>query len=99
MDNEVDIESIRQNLIDADCDEKTINQFMKLMETGKLKEQLRLLSCHRCNLLCEVHKQSEKIDCLDFLISKLNKQRKESCGKCRIKKEGVCREEDTNHIK
>ncbi|MEG0274676.1 MAG: hypothetical protein RR690_06055 [Longicatena sp.] len=70
------IDSLRQNLLDADCSEKTIAQFMQLEESGQMKEQLRLLSCHRCKLLQEVHERNKKLDCLDYLMYQLKKQQK-----------------------
>lgn len=63
-----------QNLIDAGCDQKTAIQCMSLMEGGKKCDLLRLLSLHRDSLLDALHENQKRIDCLDFLIYKLDKR-------------------------
>lgn len=62
---------IFQNLKDADCDSDLITKFFRLENEGKISEQLRLLSTHRKNLLNKLHINQKQIDCLDFLIFKI----------------------------
>lgn len=65
--------SIIQNLADAGCDEAAIAKFMDSLKNGKTAEGLKLLEKHRRSLLNELHKQQQKIDCLDYLMHNLRK--------------------------
>lgn len=62
---------IYQNLVDAGCDEKTIAQCMTIVEKGTYAEMLPILSQHRSGLLLAVHSGQRQIDCLDYLIYKI----------------------------
>lgn len=62
-----------QNLIDAGCGEKLVLECMSLARAGRRTELLRLLSEHRENLLCIVHENQKRIDCLDFLVYRISK--------------------------
>ena len=64
-------ESVKQNLIDAGCDEHFIRQFMSLRSEQKTTEMLTLLAEQRKNLLDGVHAEDRKIYCLDYLVNKL----------------------------
>ena len=68
---ESDRSEILQNLYDAGCDAKTIQKYIKLQNEGKKQEQLRLLSQQRRNLLHVVHENQKRIDCLDYLIHRV----------------------------
>ncbi len=63
-----------QNLKDAGCDEKTINDFMDLSDRGNTAEELKLLSGHRKNMLDRLHDINRNISCLDYLIYQLKKE-------------------------
>ena len=64
-------ESVKQNLIDAGCDEHFIRQFMSLQSEQKTTEMLTLLAEQRKNLLDGVHAEERKIYCLDYLVNRL----------------------------
>ena len=66
-------ESVKQNLIDAGCDEHFISQIMSLQSEQKTTEMLTLLAEQRKNLLDGVHAEERKIYCLDYLVNKLKK--------------------------
>lgn len=66
---------LRQNLIDAGCDQKIIQQCMELAQGKKNAEMKRLLTRHRQTLLDAVHTGQKQIDCLDFLIYCMEKQK------------------------
>lgn len=66
-------QSVIQNLKDAGCDLQTVKQFISLLEEGKVKEQLKLLSEHRSYLLERVHREEKQIECLDYLVYQLQK--------------------------
>lgn len=63
-----------RNLNDAGCDAHATEMLLKFHSEGKREEELRLLKQHRRNLLHEVHDNQKKIDCLDFLIFKLEQE-------------------------
>ncbi len=67
-------EIFRQNLVDAGCDEATIDSCLRCAEQGNWVQCLRELMEHRKNLLEALHSQQQRIDCLDFLTHKINKK-------------------------
>lgn len=69
-----DMQSVVQNLEDAGCDGETVEQFMKLEDTGDIQKQLKLLEIQRRSLLDQVHENEKKIDCLDYLVYQLKKE-------------------------
>ncbi len=68
-------QAVIQNLWDAGCDRKTVEQFLFLEEAGELEKQLALLSDQRKKLLEKVHREERKITCLDYLVYQLEKLR------------------------
>lgn len=70
-------EAIEQNLKDAGCDSETIDSFMICKEKGNPKDQVKLLSKHRMKLLDKVHESQKCIDCLDYLVYQINKEKEE----------------------
>lgn len=69
-----DIEGIlRQNLIDAGCDPEIVQQCMELARGQRIEEMKRVLTRHRRTLLDTVHAEQKKIDCLDYLFYKMEK--------------------------
>ena len=73
-DNSWIYEDITQLLQEADCPDTFIQQFLTAMETESVKDQLRLLRTQRCRQLDRVHEEEKKLDCLDYLRYKLEKQ-------------------------
>ncbi len=73
MQNHLSPQTIRQNLLDAGCHAKMIEQFLSYQQNGDLEHQLGLLSSHRQKLLDKVHSQEKQIDCLDYLVYQLQK--------------------------
>lgn len=70
----LDIQIIR-NLQDAGCNNEQIYHFMQHVENKDYKKQLLFLKCHRCTLKDEMHDVQKKIDCLDYLIYSLKKEK------------------------
>ncbi len=62
-----------QNLVDAGCGEKEITGCMDYAQKGEWKNLLPVLTRHKKALLEQVHQSEKQIDCLDFLIYRLNK--------------------------
>ena len=67
---------LRQNLIDAGCDQDTVQQCMELAQGKKTAEMKRILARHRQTLLDTVHAGQKQIDCLDYLVYHIEKQEK-----------------------
>ena len=68
-------ERLLRNLNDAGCDEDIIKRYLQLQKEGKRQEQLRLLSIHRLSLLDRVHVSQNMIDCLDYLVYEIKKEK------------------------
>mgnify|MGYP000024236617 FL=1 len=65
--------ALLENLEDAGCDSKFAERFMALEQSGQYREQLRLLSDHRRQLLDRLHREERRIDCLDYLAYQIEK--------------------------
>ena len=69
------MECIIQNLKDAGCKKDVIDCFVNLSEDKKNENQIKLLTNQRQLLLNDIRDSQKKIDCLDYLIWKLNKEK------------------------
>lgn len=76
MDRIITDESTIQNLKDAGCDAEMIQSFMEDLHAGKESEGLRLLAMHRRKLLELLHRDQRCIDCLDYLVYQMKKNKK-----------------------
>ena len=65
---------IYQNLRDAGCDMQMTEDCMSLVKGGDLKGILPILQQYRKVLLMTVRSGQKKIDCLDYLIYKIQKE-------------------------
>ena len=65
---------LRQNLIDAGCDQEIVQRCMDLAQGKKTAELKRILARHRRTLLDTFHQSEKQIDCLDYLVYTLEKQ-------------------------
>ena len=65
---------LRQNLIDAGCDENTISKCIAFAEKGEWEKIASVLCEQRSTLLKSVHSRQKQIDCLDFLTYRLKKE-------------------------
>ena len=70
-------EAMIQNLMDAGCDRDTITAFVEDIHEEKIAEGLKLLAVHRRALLDKLHKEQKRIDCLDYLVYKMEKLHKQ----------------------
>ncbi len=64
-----------ENLIDAGCDESMVTDCVALYNNDAKNTLLRTLSLHRKNILDAIHANEKQLDCLDFLIFELNKEK------------------------
>lgn len=75
MNGEYREESIVRNLRDSGCGEDIIEAFIDNLHKEKYSEGLKLLTAHRHTLLDELHKEQKRIDCLDYLVYKMKKEK------------------------
>lgn len=68
---------IHQNLVDAGCNPETIETCMELIKRNKNPDVLQLLLEYRKELLKAVRRGQKEIDCLDYLVYKLDKKTEE----------------------
>lgn len=71
-------EDIIQNLKDAGCGSNEIIEICRLWDAGQIKDAIRLLRLHRCGLMDSLHQSQNKVDCLDYLVYKMEKKIKEN---------------------
>ena len=73
----MDTGNIRQNLTNAGCSSKDIEEILLQVETGNMKEALHGMKKARCKRMDEMHECARKVDCLDYLIRNTEKQLKD----------------------
>ena len=66
---------IIQNLKDAGCGKETIIEFLAAGKKEKTDSQLKILAEHRSGILERLHDCQKQIDCLDYLVYKIEKQK------------------------
>ena len=69
----MDLERMKQNLIDAGCDEITSKDIIRMYRNGMISDALLKMKKDRCRLMDELHENGRKVDCLDFLIRQTEK--------------------------
>ncbi len=67
---------LKENLIDAGCDEETTRQCMELAKADKWLECIPVLTKYRKSLMDTIHTGQEQLDCLDFLTYRIRKEYK-----------------------
>ena len=67
-------EDVLQLLREAECPEEFTRQFTAAMDQGSVPGQLKLLRLQRCRQLERVHDEERKLDHLDYLRYRLEKQ-------------------------
>jgi hypothetical protein len=65
-------EKIILNLKDAGCPEDVVNAFV---QEDTIERRLRILARYRGSLLDKIHTEQKKLDCLDYLIFNMKKER------------------------
>lgn len=63
-----------QNLKDAGCDSQTTEQCMSIIRNGDYRGLMTILISYRKTLLNSVRLGQKQIDCLDYLIYKIQKE-------------------------
>ena len=60
----MNLDKIKENLIDAKCNKQDISEIEKLFSSGDIREALRKIKMASC----------KQIDCLDYLIRETEKE-------------------------
>lgn len=68
-------EILLQNLKDAGCSQQMIESCVTLFQQKNISAMKRLLAKHRRELLEVVHIHQKEIDCLDYLVFRLDQSR------------------------
>lgn len=71
-----DEKAVRQNLVDAGCSEKDIDELMEKLKQGDVMCCMKRLANHRVDLLDDLHRHQKCIDCLDYLVYKIEKEKR-----------------------
>lgn len=58
---------------DAGCDRKTITKICRMYADGQIQDAVKVLRWHRCHLMEQLHESQNKVDCLDFLVRRMEK--------------------------
>ncbi|MCD7731561.1 MAG: hypothetical protein LUI05_08730 [Oscillospiraceae bacterium] len=64
-----------QNLKDAGCNSETIKSIVADFTAGEEEKCLKQLAVHRKKLLDSIHKEQKCIDCLDYLVYRLEEDK------------------------
>ncbi len=67
---------LQENLVDAGCDDETIDKCMTLAKNNQWTECIPILTAYRKRLLNTIHAEQDKLDCLDFLKHRIQKEYK-----------------------
>ena len=65
-----------QNLKDAGCGPQTIEEFLRLYRNGQVQDAIKMLRKHRCSLMDSLHESQGRVDCLDFLVWRMEKEKR-----------------------
>ncbi|MGI6069235.1 MAG: hypothetical protein ACOYBE_02300 [Blautia sp.] len=69
--------AVIQNLKDAGCTQEMIDCVMMHLDEDDMGELLKQLERHRSCLLGMVHEREKQIDCLDYLVYQIQRNRKQ----------------------
>lgn len=67
---------LKQNLEDMGCGKEVTEECMELVHQERWKEVRKLLMKHKNKLLETLHMNQSQIDCLDYLVYKIDKEHK-----------------------
>lgn len=65
-----------QNLKDAGCGSQTIEEVLRLYRNGQVQDAIKMLRKHRCSLMDSLHESQGRVDCLDFLVWRMEKEKR-----------------------
>ena len=69
-----DGKAVKRDLLDAGCGEQTAALVEQLYLAGRLPDALHAMRAVRCDLMEALHQCQRRVDCLDYLIRKAEKE-------------------------
>ena len=73
----MDKEYLKQSLSDAGCCKEATDTILERFESGSIDEMVRLLKKERCRAMDEYHECGRKVDCMDFMLRKIENEMKQ----------------------
>ena len=70
-------EAVIQNLKDAGCTQEMVECLVQHLDEDDMGKMLKLLEEHRSCLLIVVHEREKQIDCLDYLVYQIRRNKKQ----------------------
>ena len=67
-------DAVKRNLLDAGCSDRSADFVEQLVLAGRLTDALHEMKAIRCDLMDALHQSQRKVDCLDYLIRKTEKE-------------------------
>lgn len=68
-------QAVLQNLKDAGCTKEMTQQIIMKLEKNDFEELSKLLEQHRSCLLNLIHDKEKQIDCLDYLVYQIKRNK------------------------
>lgn len=68
-------QAVLQNLKDAGCTKEMTHQIIMKLEKNDFEELSKLLEQHRSCLLNLIHDKEKQIDCLDYLVYQIKRNK------------------------
>ncbi len=69
----MELKAMLDNLADAGCTKHDAEIAGELYKNGQADELIRFLKKCRCGLMEEMHESQRKVDCMDFLIRRVER--------------------------
>lgn len=70
-------QAVLQNLKDAGCKKEMTQQIIMKLEKNDFEELSKLLEQHRSCLLNLIHDKEKQIDCLDYLVYQIKRNKEQ----------------------
>ena len=70
----MEMKAMLDNLTDAGCGKRATEIAKKLYESGQKDELIRFFKICRCTLVDEMHESQRKVDRMDYLIRRTEKE-------------------------
>ena len=72
------MDAVRENLQDAGCREEDIAFIVNCLDQGRTDDAVAAMRKCRCERMEILHEEARKVDCLDYLIRKSEKERRKT---------------------
>ena len=76
----MDRKKLKQCLSDIGCKEDASEYILRRFESGSMEDTFQLLKRERCRIMDEYHECGRKIDCMDFMLRKIESEMNKNNG-------------------